>query len=1373
MFYAAAHTGVIFDYNTGVQRLLQGHVNPISATAVSKDKKWIVTADTGPDSMMVVWERESGTPVKTFFNPHPYGVHALDIAPKLQYLVTLSAPIPSSDPLASTSGQAPDSTSRAEQGKSQQKEGEQDYQTISVWDWPSDNDGPICTAAVGTQDVQTCVLFNAWDTHEIATNGKRRVFFWTWDVEQPFQFYSPALAPRDFKQRIGDYTQTIFLPESTQAATGTIDGDVVIWDLSLIVDGLSRPDERRAVKIIRLCPEVSLNVLQVHEKARVVIGTADGAVRFYDYQFRVQAWFEDLLAGSVKSISFERANEDGEDYEPTGISAGVGVEDDFKCPNFLVSTGSALVVLVESKLFYELSPENRRGRLVLQGLDSPVHGLSCHPQLPLVAVCGYSGFLHMWNYNTRSLHLVKIFEKLVPHILQFSPDGKLLAVGFTNGHCKLLKSTDLSEVVSFRDSRDCVTHIAFSSDSCHLALAHADRSLCLYRFSHRPNDKNFPKEWMYSAKHKSHWRPIVGLCFSSSESEKLRLFSVGEDRRLVEYNVKSSEFGGLQIVQPDTVVEQEARPTGCMWYPYSGGKGDNQKVLTMNDEYKFKIWNTVNRSCRKTALAPTYGGPITRMTPVYAEADGEDQFMLYATHEKVLGLVQLPLDGNPNKCMGLIAHPGQIAAISVDYQGQYAFTCGGNDLTVNQWLIDPQPVANASVMGGSGIEPFVKLLDGGEDGAFFCDMKDYFYYSQIRSQDENTTKARMLDGMIPVQEIPHLMCALGYFPTQLEITNMTNEVKYSKFAETGEYVERIAFDDLVKLYVNHRPVFAVGPEQIRQAFEATKRHEPGPLSREAFLSLLTSHGEKMSYEELERCLEALVGDSSINRVLEEEVDALDFAHNVLGLAEAEDESQEAAAPAEGTSEWAGTTSWSACEAVMVCSRFTRFHRAFQILEAQTVRMPRSLEFHSASTIFSQDDVPRAGLIDQRPGPSENVLEQFHIGATLTGSAQADYRSTMEQFGNWETPMHVPQSFPLQVGAPVTNCPPPSESVMWIDKRRLGPSAVALDAWMQAAALLRPPRLGCPVGALVCEAVRDYQGRKAVHLSIEGAALLGAGEVPPELAALRSEGQVEFVEGLRLGKQPYAGPHSAAEEVPSTAEASFTFIELFAGIGGFRRALEPLGGRCVFASEIDVDCQEAYAANFGSSNLYGDITMVPSEDLPRHDLLTAGFPCQPFSRRGERRGFDDARGELFFEIVRALDVCRPRAFLLENVWNMQFLDGGHWDGDPSKCVSGEVYARVVHCLEEIGYTVQTEQLNAEGWVPQKRARLYFVGIRRDHREAFARFRWPVAPSERRIREVLESVGSEEALRSELTEAQWAAPWPALLSKGLAARVGLAV
>eukprot|EP00746_Dinoflagellata_sp_MGD_P162974 gnl/MRDRNA2_/MRDRNA2_90769_c0_seq1.p1 gnl/MRDRNA2_/MRDRNA2_90769_c0~~gnl/MRDRNA2_/MRDRNA2_90769_c0_seq1.p1 ORF type:complete len:957 (+),score=196.04 gnl/MRDRNA2_/MRDRNA2_90769_c0_seq1:77-2947(+) len=881
MFYAAAHTGVIFDYNTGVQRLLQGHVNPITATAVSQDKKWIVTADTGPDSMLVVWERDSGTPVKTVFSPHPYGVHALDITPDAKYLVTISAPMPAEEPTG------PD----AVKGKDDSQP-PPECQSISVWNWYDEREGPLCTALVGTQDIQTCVLFNAWDIHEIGTNGKRRVFFWTWDDNQPFQFYSPALAARDFKQRIGDYTQTIFLPESTQAATGTVDGDVVIWDLSLIVDGLSRPDERRAVKIIKLCPDVSLNVLQVHTPF-VVVGASDGAVRFYDYQFRVQAWFEDLSAGAVKSISFELSTEDreSEDFGGAGAGGGGGAEDDFKCPNFLVGTGSALVVLVESQHFYELSPDDRRGRLVLQGLDSQVYGLSCHPSLPLVAVCGYSGFLHLWNYNTRSLHLVKIFEKLVPHTLRFSPNGNLLAVGFTNGHCKLLKSDDLSEVVSFRDSRECVTHVCFSYDSAYLAIAHYDRCVCLYRYAHRHNDKSYPIEWTFSAKHRSHWRAIVGLCFSGPESDKLRLFSVGEDRRLVEYNVKqSTEFTGLQIVTC-TIVEQEARPTGCLWYPF-GGKGDNQKVLTMNDEYKFKIWNVNNKSCRKTALSPTYGGPISKMQPVYKDADGEDQFMLYATYEKVLGLVQLPLDGNPNKCMGLIAHPGQIASISVDYQGKYAFTCGGSDLTVNQWLIDPQPVSCASMLGGSGIEPFVKLLDGGEEGEFFSDMKDYFYYSQILSQDENTTKARTLDGTIPVEEIPHLMCALGYFPTQLEIKNMTNEVKYSKFSETGFYVDRIGFDDLVKLYVNHRPVFAVGPGQIQQAFEAMKRHESGPLPKEQFLQLLARHGEKMGQEELEQCLEALRGDASIHNVLDDEIDGLDFAHNILGLGDTEDADEE-------------------------------------------------------------------------------------------------------------------------------------------------------------------------------------------------------------------------------------------------------------------------------------------------------------------------------------------------------------------------------------------------------------------------------------------------------------------------------------------------
>jgi len=153
------------------------------------------------------------------------------------------------------------------------------------------------------------------------------------------------------------------------------------------------------------------------------------------------------------------------------------------------------------------------------------------------------------------------------------------------------------------------------------------------------------------------------------------------------------------------------------------------------------------------------------------------------------------------------------------------------------------------------------------------------------------------------------MCALGYFPTQLEIKNMTNEVKYSRFGETGEYVDSINFDELVKLYVNHRPVFAVGPEQVRQAFQALKRHEPGPMARDTLLSLLTNQGEKMGFDELERCFEQLTGDASIHRSLDEEVDALDFAHNVLGLSEEQESAEEAAMSSvdPGKSGWDAST----------------------------------------------------------------------------------------------------------------------------------------------------------------------------------------------------------------------------------------------------------------------------------------------------------------------------------------------------------------------------------------------------------------------------------------------------------------------------------
>lgn len=188
-----------------------------------------------------------------------------------------------------------------------------------------------------------------------------------------------------------------------------------------------------------------------------------------------------------------------------------------------------------------------------------------------------------------------------------------------------------------------------------------------------------------------------------------------------------------------------------------------------------------------------------------------------------------------------------------------------------------------------------------------------------------------------------------------------------------------------------------------------------------------------------------------------------------------------------------------------------------------------------------------------------------------------------------------------------------------------------------------------------------------------------------------------------------------------------YIDLFCGIGGFRIAMEEackennIIPNCVFSSDIDPACQISYEANFGHKP-YGDITKVEETSIPDHDILFAGFPCQPFSIIGQRQGFNDIRGTLFFDIARILKHKRPKAFILENVKQLV----GHDKGRTLKII--------LDTLKDLGYNVQYAVLNALDYgLPHKRERVIIVG----HREPiFFSFPAPIRPF-KPLSEILEN------------------------------------
>jgi DNA (cytosine-5)-methyltransferase 1 len=216
--------------------------------------------------------------------------------------------------------------------------------------------------------------------------------------------------------------------------------------------------------------------------------------------------------------------------------------------------------------------------------------------------------------------------------------------------------------------------------------------------------------------------------------------------------------------------------------------------------------------------------------------------------------------------------------------------------------------------------------------------------------------------------------------------------------------------------------------------------------------------------------------------------------------------------------------------------------------------------------------------------------------------------------------------------------------------------------------------------------------------------------------------------------------------PPPTTPKFKFIDLFAGIGGFRLAFQNLGGHCVFSSEWNSFAKKTYEANFGEVP-FGDITKINEHNIPDHDILIGGFPCQPFSiagvskknALGRAHGFkDETQGTLFFDIIRILEVKRPKCFLLENVKNLISHD------------KKKTFQVVKGALEEIGYSIHFKVLDGKHFVPQHRERIVIVGFDKKVFKGKENFTFPKLPkADKVIKDILEkNVDSKYTLSDKL-------------------------
>jgi cilia- and flagella-associated protein 251 len=786
VLFTAAHTAVIYDYEHNTQQLLQGHRHELVSCAVSADRRWIATGDAGPDSMVIVWDARSGLPVRSLFSPHGSGVAAVALSAVGSHLVTVSAE------------RSPASS-------------------LAIWNWSAESgDRPICEFSVpdasqpsalgteaesGTTESRAgnakalhTAVFHPTEHRLVCATGENVVVFADWTACEQNEaalkeaaasglLNPPALgtaqvvalarpSATEFNRKVGAFVASAFVPGTDQALTVSSDGAVIVW---------AGPGAHKHIEKVVTLQKTAVTGFATHGHV-FATGDVDGSVRVFSYDLHMLFWFESLRMGAVQSISFSNR-------------AKLPLTQSVVLPDFLVATSDGCMVAAESspppvrtagagstlssssKPSAALEDNGKLLRVILRGHSGGIHAVAGHPTRPWVAVAGHSGLVQLFDLERHEMIASRVLGTSGQYLacsLAFSPQGDCLAVGCVNGTIVLLEGlslTDLSPRNVYRRTGSRIVHLTFSADGQHIAAADDSFCVLLLRYDAGSVPQNplllaaeLTYPWVFVGKCRSHFQAITGLCFAREPTGRTRLFSCGQDCRLVEYDVDASSVSSGVRVKGEDRFEHFGRPS-CM-SPMVMPKSGEVLILTGNDRGKLRMYNPSTHMVRQTVRAPMTAGVVQKMERL---SNNGIECMLFALRERVVGLMLLPMTGNPHESMAVIGHPGDVAGVAVCGGGSFVVSCGGHDGSALVWQVDARVLQTYAQLGGDGMTPFLDLLDGGRDGEQYRDMVDLLYLAQIQDQGEESMERRRVSDRLHVSLVPDVFRGLGYYPSEQEI----------------------------------------------------------------------------------------------------------------------------------------------------------------------------------------------------------------------------------------------------------------------------------------------------------------------------------------------------------------------------------------------------------------------------------------------------------------------------------------------------------------------------------------------------------------------------------------------------------------------------